>query len=112
MSVLSIYVNGQVVFEYDREMTLVDEQMVFLDKMDSDMDRGIKIQGEALKNPDGRQKATFVAMNLIRALQQVNEAAMSVSCAYLVSRLPGLVEVHANDEDGKVTIELVEEALN
>ena len=52
------------------------------------MDSGIKLHGELLVKPDTRQRATFVVMNLIKALQQGNEAAISASCAYLVSRHP------------------------
>jgi len=60
MNKLSILVNHEVVFEYDRNSTL--------DKMDADMDRGIKIQGEMITGADAKQRAKFVAMNLIKAL--------------------------------------------
>lgn len=109
MKKLSIFVNNEAVYEYDREISLDERQVAFLDKMDADMERGIKIRGELIANPDNHQRARFVAMNLIKALQQENEAAISVSCAYLASRLPGLVEVYANDHEGTVKIELVEE---
>jgi len=109
MKKLTIFANDQIVYEYDREITFEDRQMAFLDKMDSDMERGIKIKGKLITSPDSKQRATFVAMNLIRALQQDNDAAISVSCAYLVNRHPALVEVHANDHGSGVKIELVEE---
>ena len=106
---LTIFANDQISYEYDKE-TIIDEQrLAFFDKMDSDMDRGIKIQGELITNPDNRQRATFVAMNLIRALKQNNEAIISASCAYLVHRLPALSEVRARDQGSTVNIELVEE---
>ena len=109
MKKLTIYVNDQVAYDYDKETALEDEQLVFFDKMDSDMARGIKIQGELIANPNNSQRATFVAMNLIRALQQDNEAIISASCAYLVNRLPTLIKVHARDIGNTVNIELVEE---
>ena len=108
MRKLTIYVNDQVAYEYDNEVTFEKEQLAFFDKMDSDMDRGIKIKGKLIANPDSKQRATFVAMNLIRALQQDNEAILSASCAYLVNRLPELIEVHVNDQGNTVNIELVE----
>jgi UDP-glucose 6-dehydrogenase len=61
------------------------------------MESAIKIHGELLLNPASQQRATFVIMNLITALQQGNEAVKYASCAYLVSRHPRLIEVHAND---------------
>lgn len=109
MSKLTILVNNEIVFEFDRELTFSEQQLAFIDKMDSDMESGIKIQGELLVSPDGQQRATFIAMNLIKALQQDNEASVSASCAYLVNRFPELIEVHANDHENSIMIELVEE---
>jgi hypothetical protein len=112
MNKLAVFVNNEIVFEFDRDLTFVENQLAFFDKMDSDMDSGIKIHGELLVNPDSQQRATFVVMNLIKALQQHNEAVISASCAYLVNRHPALCEVHANDDVDTVKIELIEEKTN
>jgi len=109
MNKLVVFVNNEIVFEFDRDLTFEDQQLAYLDRMDSDMESGIKIQGELLVNPDSQQRATFVVMNLIKALQQENEAVISASCAYLVNRHPALIEVHANDHADTVKIELIEE---
>ena len=109
MRKLAVFINDQVVYECNRDMYLEPEQQKFLEKMDKDMDRGVKIQGELFNKPDEKQRAIFVAMNLIKALQRDNDAAKNVSCAYLVKRLPGLIEVRANDQENTVSIELVEE---
>lgn len=91
---------------------LADEQLAFLDNMDRSMDAGIKLYGEQIAEPDIKQCATFVAMNLLRALQQENGAIAYASGACLVNRCPSLTEVYAKDEGDKVIIELVEETLN
>ena len=109
MNKLAVFINNENVFEFYRELTFADQQLSFLDKMDSDMDNGIKIQGELLTNPDSQQRASFVVMNLIKALQQDNEAVITASCAYLVNRFPKLIEVHANDHGNTVKIELIDE---
>lgn len=109
MKKLTIYANENVVYEYNKETALEEKQFAFFDKMDGDMDRGIKLQGKLITDPDVMQRATFVAMNLIRALQQNNEAIVNASCAYLANRLPALIEVHAKDQGSTVNIELVEE---
>jgi hypothetical protein len=108
MTLLGIYINDQLAYEYDRATALDDKQLEFLDKMDSDMDRGLKIHGELIADPDNRDKATFVAMNLLRALQQEDHARIKVSCAFLATRLPHAVEVHARDQDNRIAIEFVE----
>ena len=109
MNKLTVFINNEVVFEFDRDITVDDQQLAFLDRMDSDMDSGIRIQGELLQNPDMQQRATFVVMNLIRALQQDNEAVISASCTYLVNRHPNLTEVHAYDHENSIKVELVDE---
>ncbi|MCW9005636.1 MAG: hypothetical protein OQK70_10255 [Gammaproteobacteria bacterium] len=107
MNKLTVFINNEIVLEFDKNSTLEDLQLAFLDRMDADMDKGIKIRGELLKQPDGHQRTVFVAMNLIKALQQDNDAAKSASCAYLVNRHPDLLEVHANDQGSVVDIEFV-----
>lgn len=104
--------NNEVVFEYDRDINLEEQQLSFLDKMDTDMSEGIKIQGELVQSPGEQQRLTFIAMNLIKGLQQDNEAVISSSCAYLINRRPALIEVHANDSDGGIVIEFNEERKN
>jgi hypothetical protein len=108
MSKLTIFINDQPVYEYDGTTTLSPEQLDFLDKIDRDMDRGLKINGELVSDPDPSQRGTFVAMNLIKALLQEDEAKKMVSCAYLNNRLPELTEVHARDQDGTVKIDLID----
>ena len=109
MKPLNIFINNESIFEFNREITLDDGKLAFLDKMDSDMEKGIKIHGELITNPDSQQRATFIVMNLIKALQQDNDAAISASCAYLVNRYPAATEIHVNEVDDAVMVELVEE---
>ena len=109
MKTVGIFINDQLAFECDRSIELDDAQLEFLDKMDQDMDRGIKVYGELIRNPDIKQKATFVAMNLLKALQQQDDGKISVSCAYVNQRLPHVIEVHARDQDNRIDIEFVEE---
>ena len=112
MKMLTIFANDQFAYEVDRDKTFTDEQLSFLDDMDRSMDRGIKLYGELIPQPDSQQRASFVSMNLLKALQQENEAIASASGAYMVSRYPDLAEVHAKDEGGRVVIELVKESVN
>ena len=54
MKPLNIIINNESVFEFNREITLDDKKLSFLDKMDSDMEKGIKIHGELIINPDSQ----------------------------------------------------------
>jgi hypothetical protein len=108
MKTLSVFINDQLVYEYDKDKSFDDRQQAFLDKMDSDMNRGLKIQGELITTPDSQQRAKFVAMILIKALQQEKDAIISASCAYLVNRQPSLIEIRVNDHENTVNIELIQ----
>ena len=100
--------NEENIFDYDKTIDFEQSQLTFFDKMDSDMGRGIKIQGELISRPDNRQRAIFVVMTLLKALRQENEAAISASCAYLTQRMPALHEVHANDDEAGIKVEFIE----
>ena len=109
MKTLSIYINDELVYEYDRSTALSEAQLAFLDRMDADMARGIRVAGEMIAEPDERQRATFITLNMIRAMQQEDEAKIAVSCAYLSQRLPHVVEAHARDQESGIAVEFVEE---
>lgn len=108
MKKLTIYANDEIIYEHDKDMFLEESQLAFLDKMDNDMSRGLKIRGELITDPDARQRALFVAMNLIKALQQENEAIVIASCSYLVNKMPSLVEIRADNKNGGLNIDLIE----
>jgi len=108
---LTVFINDEPVFEYDRENVIEDKYLEFLDKMDKDMNTGIKISGELFAQPDSDHRTKFVAMNLIKALQQDNQAVIAASCAYLSHRRPALVEVRVNDQDGGLVFDLVDEKI-
>lgn len=106
---LTIYVNDQPVYDHDRDTVLDDRQEAFLDRMDLDMNRGVKMNGVLHEHPDARQRQTFVAMNLLNALRQDNPAKIAVACAYLTQRRPQLREVRAYDHEQGVMVELVDQ---
>lgn len=108
MEDLAIVINDENVYEYSRAVSLDKQQQAFLDKMDADMENGIKVQGKLIENPDHLQRGKFVVMNLIKALQQDNDSAISVSCAYLVSRFFSLSEIHISDCEDGLNIEFVD----
>lgn len=107
MSKILLSVNGQASFDFDKDSELEEGQLVFLDKMDSDMDKGIKINGISYKAPDKNKRAEFVVLNLIKALQQNNQAVITASCAYIANRLPEVEEVHVNDMGSGISIEFI-----
>ena len=107
MSMLIAVVNGDSEIEYDRDKTLPEQQLSYLDKMDEKMDMGIPAQQGNIFAPDQQQKAQFVAAQLMGAIEANNEQLIAASMAYLALRLPELKQVVSKAVDGTKQISLI-----
>lgn len=104
---LVILFNDQPVVEYDRGMRLPGHQRQYLDRMDSDMDQGIELAGQAIAEPDALERAKFVAMHLAQALVDEHDAMIAAACAYLASRLPDLKKLKVMQQGEDLMLDLV-----
>ena len=104
---LIISLNGTSAIEYDRSVRLPGHQRQYLDKMDADMDPGIELGGEFIAEPDQMQRAQFVAMYMVQALIDEQDAMIAASCAYLANRLPDLKQVRAEEKNDLIEFDLV-----
>ncbi|MBI1422567.1 MAG: hypothetical protein GC149_03800 [Gammaproteobacteria bacterium] len=104
---LVVLLNGQSVVEYDRAKRLPGHQRQYLEKMDSDMDSGIELNGESIAEPDATQRAKFVAMHMVQALLDEHDAMIAAGCAYLANRLPDLKQVKVVQEGEDLMLDLV-----
>lgn len=107
MSKLVVMFNGQAVIEYDRNVRLPGQQREYLERMDDDMAGGIDLNGEHIAEPDGQQRAKFVAMQLVHALIDSKDPMIAAMCAYLASRFPTLKQVKADEQGEHLSLELV-----
>jgi hypothetical protein len=104
---LVVVVNGEAQVEYHRGRALAQKQRACLDGMDAQMAGGVQLGGEQVDSPDTLQKAQCVAIQLIEALKNGNDAMIAAGCAYLATRLPSLSQVRASLVDGGFSAELV-----
>ena len=104
---LIILLNGQSVIEYDRSVRLPGHQRQYLDKMDQDMDGGIEMNGQRVDVPDLQQRSQYIAMHLVQAILNDNEAMIAAMCAYLANRMPDLKQVKAEEQGENISIDLV-----
>lgn len=104
-----VLVNGEALFEYDRTKPLPENQRQYLERMDKQMDDGVKLGNETIANPDQQQRAQFVAFTLITAIQEDNEAVIAAMNSYLAVRFPDLKQVKADTDEssGKVMFDLI-----
>jgi hypothetical protein len=107
MKKLVAVLQGESQVEYDRSKPLPEQQQQYLDRMDEQMDQGIPQGAGHIFAPDLQQKAQFVANQLIHAIRTENEQLAAATLAYLANRLPDLLQVVAEDNDGNTTIKLV-----
>jgi hypothetical protein len=106
-NILAIVINGESQIEYDRNKSLPGQQLKFLDKMDTDMDEGIVLGGVTIESPSELQRAQFVALHLVNAIQDSNQQLASAMCSYLAVRIPELKQVRAKKSSGEVTFDFV-----
>lgn len=109
---LSIYINGKNILEYDKNTRQTGIQRRFLDNMDLDMDEGIEINGEMINSPDKIQRANYVAMNLLYGLEKDSEGMINTTCGYLVNRIPELKQIRAIEKGEEITMELIFNDVN
>ena len=104
---LTAVINGESQLEYDRDKVLPSDQYAYLDGMDAKMDRGIQLSGQAIADPDALQRAQFVALQLVQAIEAGNEGMAAATCAYLAIRVPDLRQVKVDDKGNQRTLDLV-----
>lgn len=109
---LDIVINGETVVSFDANTRYPGHQRQFLDTMDLDMDEGFELGGQFLNKPDRMERAKYVAMGLIVALQNKNNEMVNAMGAYLVNRLPDLKQVRATDCGNDVEMDLLFTELN
>lgn len=106
MNKLTVIYNDVPQLEYDRNQQLQDHQLVYLEKMDEKMDRGVSLGDEEIQNPDLNQRSQFVAANLAHAIKTDNEAQMAALCSYIALRMPDIQQLSIKDlEDGTMEID-------
>ena len=104
--VLDIFVNECRVYSFERSAGVPGRQRQFFERMDRDMDDGVKLDGEWISEPDVKQRSYFVVGELLRALDRGNQALAATLSAYLVTRLPQLKAVYGINDGQNFTVEL------
>ena len=104
---LYVYVNGEILLEYDKSTRLPGKQRQYLEGMDLDMDNGIELDGETINSPDTMQRARYVAMGLLFGIHTNEQSIVSATCAYLANRVPELEQIRATEQGNDIELELI-----
>ncbi len=103
---LVVLVDGSVELEFDRDKTVPDQQLSYLDKMDAKMDAGITVGMDYFADPDDEQKAKFVSIALATALQNGDDGTIAAMCTYLAIRRSDLKQVLITDSEAGRSVDL------
>ena len=107
-NILYVIVNDEPVLEFDRSKPVPGHQRQYLDNMDSQMDQGIQLGNDFIKQPNALQRSQFVANSLINHLFKDEYSVAIAMCTYLGKRMPDLKQIKCKGETGKeLSIELV-----
>lgn len=109
---LSVFINGKKVLDYDKNSRQPGKQRQFLDNMDLDMDAGIEINDEMISSPDKMQRANYVAISLLYGIENKSDGMISATCGYLANRLPELKQVRSVEEGNQIVMELIFNEVN
>jgi hypothetical protein len=104
---LVVVLDGVSQLEYMRTTPLAPAQQAYLDRLDQGMDAGIELGGRRIDQPDALQRAQFIALQLLQAVQAGNEVVAAATCAYLANRIPDLKQVRASTRAGLLSFDLV-----
>ena len=104
---LSVILNENQIYEYTKTTRQPGKQREFLDNMDLDMDKGLELRGEFICSPDKIQRAQYVAISLLSGINVNNSGLISVACGYLVTRLPELKQIRAQEEGEEMSLDLI-----
>lgn len=104
---LVVVLDGVSQLEYRRATPLEPAQREYLERLDQRMDAGIDIDGRRIEQPNPLQRAQFIALQLLAAVQAGNEGVAAATCAYLANRVPDLKQVRATRRGGLLSLDLV-----
>jgi len=104
---LSIFLNGKLVVEYDRNQLIPGHQRLYLDRMDEDMNAGISMNDEFIADPDSDARLHYVAMRLVHGILSDNPSLVAATSAYLSHRNARLNEIHAQEDGEQVSVSFI-----
>jgi len=98
---LNVYVGDNLVPIEVPEDMLIDAEQIYA-KMDSDMDKGWQIFREWVDELTTAQRCQVVADKLLTALENENEPSSMLMAGYIMTRMPGIMNVHIST-DGDIS---------
>ncbi|MFV2056547.1 MAG: hypothetical protein ACC707_08770 [Thiohalomonadales bacterium] len=91
----------QITIHIDEKAQTVDipddtltEAHAFFTKIDTDMDRGWQMSRQWVENPNREERCKIAADKILSALSSENQTMVQLMCAYILSNLPEVKDIH------------------
>lgn len=104
---LVFVINETPEIEFQRSVALSQAQLNDLDALDKKMDKGIELGSDTISAPNQRDRATYIANQLVNAYTQGQESIAALCLTYLGQRLPQLLQIKAEIHSDRVSIQLI-----
>lgn len=99
--------DDKAVMFYDKNTRHPARLRRFFDEMDQNMDSGIQLGAEQITSPQRADKISYVAMQLVRAVDAHNNNMIEMTAGWLVVHAPELDEVRVTLENDNFSMQLV-----
>lgn len=103
---LVIYRNSEQVYRFDKREGLARMQFAYVQRMDADMDRGIRLDGERILDPDHAQRTRFILGQLLEAVSVNDSRGIAMLCRWLAQHVPLLDAIRIEDDGDDYRVEL------
>ncbi len=104
---LTIYRDGTLVHEFDKRSALERMQFSYVQRMDTDMDKGVRLHGEFILSPSQVQRNQFVISQLLDVLDINDSRSIVMLCRYLARHLPELDSINVVEDGDEYQVDLV-----
>ncbi len=88
---------GEFAMDLEVPQGYVDASGDSFDRLDGDMDKGIRLGSQFVKNADATERCQYAANKLLTAIETHNEGMAMLSAGYIISRMPGVTGVNIDN---------------
>jgi hypothetical protein len=97
-TILYVVINGEPILEFDRKKPVPGHQRQYLDNMDAQMDQGVQLGDDFIKEPNALIRSQFVANSLVNMLFKEQYSTAIAMCTYLAKRMPDLQQIQCKGD--------------
>jgi hypothetical protein len=92
---------GEYAMDLEVPQEYLDGAGESFERLDGEMDKGIRLGTQFIKNADATERCQYAANKLLTAIETHNEGLAMLSAGYIITRLPGGVTGVNIDNNGE-----------